>query len=518
MLKRINFTGILYYAASFLLPGVFLFFLYTQNVAANFLRLEHALIVAAILGLAGLVGFVLLRLISKNKGMAIALSAFVWIFFWFFEGIAAPLNAVGRLAAIVVVAVVVLGAALTTRLIKINLSKIQIVFTALAGVICLLFVINFGGAIWAGRSGPAPDMQFENSTEPTFYVRRDFYVSPHLPTPDVYWIHLDGMVSLSTFERFWGENQDHVRHELASRGFVIDEGAYLRNAAGTHVAVPMLLSPAFYDNYLGIILNALDEGFGEDVRWQLNAILAADEVCLYYDVATHFELLNAFLAAGYYVQGTTDWWPLVDPDHMSGDHTHLTRFRQAWNAFMRTDMPQMLSATTPLNFEAIHKMVWGDAALLTATQNDHMPTLTWIYYENTHGWFWFSYCPSFDGRHGYEAEKILDLYPIGWELIIANVLTAIDEILNRNPDAVIVLQSDHGLHRRTTQQHMVDIGLPHDVSMELIHSVFSAVRIPNAFGGLDAPIAPINIARELVNRFVGPNYDMATPHINPFNP
>jgi hypothetical protein len=44
--------------------------------------------------------------------------------------------------------------------------------------------------------------------------------------------------------------------------------------------------------------------------------------------------------------------------------------------------------------------------------------------------------------------------------------------------------------------------------VELMHSVFSAVRIPDEYGGLDEPIAPLNITRELINRFVGDNYEL----------
>jgi len=39
-------------------------------------------------------------------------------------------------------------------------------------------------------------------------------------------------------------------------------------------------------------------------------------------------------------------------------------------------------------------------------------------------------------------------------------------------------------------------------------SAFSAVRIPQIYGGLDAPLDPRNISRELVNRFVGENYEL----------
>jgi hypothetical protein len=95
------------------------------------------------------------------------------------------------------------------------------------------------------------------------------------------------------------------------------------------------------------------------------------------------------------------------------------------------------------------------------------------------------------------------------------MLASIDEILARNPDAVIVLQADHGLHRGITQEFMVEIGVEHDYIMEMAYSVFTAMRIPESLGGLDAPVAPLNVTRVLVNRFVGQNYNMVPEHLAP---
>lgn len=44
--------------------------------------------------------------------------------------------------------------------------------------------------------------------------------------------------------------------------------------------------------------------------------------------------------------------------------------------------------------------------------------------------------------------------------------------------------------------------------IHLHHSVMSAVRISEQYGGLDMPLDPRNITRELVNRFVGENYEL----------
>jgi hypothetical protein len=84
----------------------------------------------------------------------------------------------------------------------------------------------------------------------------------------------------------------------------------------------------------------------------------------------------------------------------------------------------------------------------------------------------------------------------------------IDIILDNNPDAVIVLQSDHGFHAPFTQAAIMELGHDLETIAVLQRTVLSAVRIPEVYGGQSAPIAPKNIARELVNRFVGENYEL----------
>ncbi|MCL2828115.1 MAG: hypothetical protein FWD99_05180 [Oscillospiraceae bacterium] len=517
MIKKINIFYILYVVAAALLPNIFLFFLYAQNVSMNHLRFGHVLVLATLLAVIGTMGFAALWILSKNMQMALLLSVLSWVFFWFYESLMSlfHISGMGKYLALGVFLVVILAVAVVSRLRSIKYPNIAItLFNALAGVVCLLFVFNLFSALIVQRTNTAPEMVFDGNDAPEFYVRRDFNINPNLPNPDIYWIHLDGMTSLRTVERFWDECQEHVRYELAKRNFIIDESAYLRNAAGTHIAVPMYLSPAFYDSYFGIILNAIDEGFGWEVREQLYPIVEGDNVCLYEDVALYFELFAALLAAGYDIQGINDWWQVVDISRTTGAYRYYSRIRQLWNDFLRTDLPQTLEMTTPLNFYILNRLFFGNEEERLQREgevNAASPAFTWRYYEETHAMRWHYLDPDTKVN----AETRLDLYPLAFEQIVTSMLNAVDEILERNPNAVIILQSDHGFHREYTHRHMDAEGIPREISMELTHSVFSAVHIPDAYGGLDAPIAPLNIVRELVNRFVGPNYELIIPHTNP---
>jgi hypothetical protein len=88
----------------------------------------------------------------------------------------------------------------------------------------------------------------------------------------------------------------------------------------------------------------------------------------------------------------------------------------------------------------------------------------------------------------------------------AVMLNLIDMILEQTPDAVIVIQGDHGI-LGMAQIHMMNEGYPEEMIFDLYHSVISAIRVPEHLATIDEPIAPLNLTRFLVNTFVGQNYE-----------
>jgi len=100
------------------------------------------------------------------------------------------------------------------------------------------------------------------------------------------------------------------------------------------------------------------------------------------------------------------------------------------------------------------------------------------------------------------------LYLVHHEYAAQVMLTTVDLILDWNPNAVVIIQGDHGIHSNETHEYMMKMGYTLPQVLEMKHSVISAVRIPPKYGGLGEPVAPLNIPRMLVNRFVGENYEM----------
>ncbi|MBN1892265.1 MAG: hypothetical protein JW780_05735, partial [Clostridiales bacterium] len=93
------------------------------------------------------------------------------------------------------------------------------------------------------------------------------------------------------------------------------------------------------------------------------------------------------------------------------------------------------------------------------------------------------------------------------------LINVIDLILENDPDAVIILQSDHGINCMPQTAFDDAFGEEnYDINL-LLNSTMSAIRVPGKYQNGDEEYAmstPLNISRYLVNRFVGKNYDYRT--------
>jgi hypothetical protein len=105
------------------------------------------------------------------------------------------------------------------------------------------------------------------------------------------------------------------------------------------------------------------------------------------------------------------------------------------------------------------------------------------------------------------------LYQPQHKYAIKQMMAQVDIILENDSDAVIVIQADHGIHCYGMPsigfdfEEMEKRGYGLQDQLNLTFQVISAVRIPPQYGKLTAPLDPLDIARYLVNHYVGQNYD-----------
>jgi len=540
---------IYYYITAAFLPNIFLFNLYNNNRDAQIL-FQHVIILGAVLAVISIVMLWSIRFVVRTYEGSLLLLFLFWITFWLFEFIhevlpyqilnLLPINS--RIILFVSITSVIIGVIVLLRLRRIRLYKRRVIFNVLSAVTCLLFIFNtFPSLIFA--------MSANSEEGRTFYIRREFNIDSSLPSPDIYWFHMDGMISLNSAEYYFDSPQDETRERLLDLGFVINENAEF-GGGGTIFGVSALLSPDFYDSYLHEIFLEGEQLTRLDGRQELyNEAIERDAISFAIEIAPYHELFHAFLQAGYtatmiahlspmvytpinqfYRLGSADYiddFPFVVVDQTSEYHFLVDMLNLIELLVKTTPAPSRLinrvSGESDFDWQPISTYV-DDIDRLTATTlnllherqlyralidhletskpNNDISTLTYITSTLAHASNWGHQVA------GSRDDSRIDLYPLSYEYALHTMFNKIDMILEQNPNAVIVIQADHGMHQPDSQQALLDAGLTRGEVLHLFNSVISAVRIPVQYGGLDSAIDPINITRELVNRFVGENYQL----------
>jgi len=489
-----------------------LFHLYNRNHAQNHIFFGHVLIWAGIFAAAGfLLFFALKRIVGSGEG-ALLLTVLYWLCFWMFGSM---IDIILRLDLTFphsfFLAALALGLIFITvlfRRFKPPFDKIRPAFNALSIAILVLFAFNLTPAIrhnFALQRARAMMMSVDEVARP-FYVKQNFFIDTALPAPDIYWFHIDGMMSLQTMARLWGEPQEHLREELSRRGFKLYDNALLV-AGGTNNALAILFSPAFSDSFFRGRLLEIKTGLGlyeaERIFHELHWATLVSGASVAIGSYEYFELINAFLERGYIFENTcTRLW---QPAHRS---RYLLRYFPV-DFFIDGPLPDLLTVTTPFRF--LRPIIERNATVrhqpfdfTPDPSSDPLARFVFksLFYAHM-GQTWRQ-----DPALREMDRTAVHLYPLAFDYAAQRMLSLIDNVLEENPNAVIVLQADHGLHLIETRQHLLALGYTPEQVLELWFSVFSAVRIPDQYGALEAPIAPLNISRELVNRFVGHNYNL----------
>ena len=510
LMPKHTFGNSLYYIAVALMPSILLFFLYNRNYAENHMIFWHVIILAVIGAIAGLILFIIFKCAVASVEGALLLSLMFWLSFWLFEmllgltRIFTTLTGPRRLSALLLVFFVII--LVIFRKMESSLKRIRPAFNSLAVCLIAMFLVNIipGISNELNIAHTRGQMVYvEEHGAPPFYIKRNFFIELNLPSPDIYWFHVDGLMNIETVEGFWGLCYEHFRKEFETRGFIINKDATL-NAGSTYPALAALLSPTFYDSFFGELLVRKETLLEVERRGEVRGELAQVGLTYAEDIMPYLEMFAGLVARGYTMY-IPDWGGLPTSfEHLEGEHIHTGGW---WYQMQRGYLPELLSMTTPLNLVENRNYMSNEIAsygynlentphfVLRIIGDAHMYNIGTIAMEMD---------PALE-RRDYTR---YDLYPIGFERAIERVLGQIDEILDRNPHAVIILQSDHGFHYESTQQYLLDVGYSLEQVLKLNSSVFSAVRIPDKYGGLEESIAPLNISRELVNRFVGKNYEL----------
>jgi hypothetical protein len=566
---------LIYLAAAALVPSIPLFYLYNRN-AAQGLLFRHFLMTGGVLSVISIV-INLLLLVSKltHKGShRIIIITLFWVAFWFFTSLSRIIPG-GNDSDIfyLLLSICIIGYFLDG--IDIN----RLVTNTIAILLCLMFAFNFVPGAFAVSRSKMRKVYNELTGKMPYELKTKFTVDWNLPKPNIYWLHMDGMMGFDMVERYFNDSLTELKNDLAKRGFVINKNARL-DIGYTYAAIPAMTSPVFFDSYLASEFIRVAKLTRVPRQTSISTSMEEKGFSLE-DIYPKIEILKALSDAGYvnigngYIARAKNMDVLIDGvDVITGFDegveviTGFDNVRESNNRFnmliefkeLITDAsvlsvakpiideifekkrPTKISQPLPAYQETVDKYVTGfsdlDVAMakvikaikyVTSVQSPHF-----VYFVNM-----TAHCSevnstvirgviydTFIGRtfifdeNGNAYKVQLDdpndvhLYLPQYKYAVKQMIAQIDTIIEDDPNAVIIIQADHGIHGigpgpdYYDSRFMFTRGYSLEDQLNLNLSVLSAVRIPPQYGKLSQPLDPLDIARYLVNNFVGKgNYD-----------
>ena len=533
--------GKLNYLLVFFIPFVPMLYQYSNNSTEVYIL--HVLFVSLVFGMFSLAGYLLVGKLAKSAFAGIVFCVVGWVFFFAYGAFHAAVSLRHMYSLLIIIAIVICITIFAGKIDKKN--NLRSIYPFITIVIAILLVWN--GIVAFASIPKAKGYSIPYKTE--------FTIDEALPSPNIYWIHTDGMLSFYAVEKYFGDAQEEFASALEERGFVINKEAKFEAAHKTRMALPVLLSPACYDDYLYNLLLVQQEKSAIKPDTYVDEI-ANSSVLL--EIRENSELIKAFEQSGYYSASVsvvnhglppiTDYYvnmgrkkkPVLITDREKKGiiskreemHDQGTNLRElldqismtsavsdalansimdklfqgneevAWRAFETKINPDdYIPSTETRSRERVPLMAMDEILSLPS------PRIAFIVMLTAH----HDFVLDENGiSHKYDRDYAQNYYP-QHRFATKYLINYIDFILERDPDAVIILQGDHGLHSMSSENLMNDLSISEDEVVDLWNCVMSAVRIPEKYGTLDEPLNPVNITRYLVNHYVGENYEYRLP-------
>lgn len=521
--------------SSALFPLTLMLYLFNRN--AKYLSLPQVAITTAFFTVLALGIFVLYRRIFRSGQAGLTASIICTALLFLYNNIYENylyIYVYGHLV-LLIIPVIAYFAAYVVSLItkKKKFDELPEFISIVLSVVLVINLFNFGKNILYVRQASG-DYEYKTS----------FVTETGLPSPNVYWILCDGMLGFDAMEKYFQDPQVELTAKLETRGFAIDRGAMLESGHSTRIAVPELMCPEYCDKYLKTVLSnheaAMDLYNSSDAEM--------------FNARYHNETINAFASKGYTTISmsldedvffpTTDFFYYLAASYTSDreyaklpyyvktseieDVTFLESKFYAmhlgdvflagipdivFNFLNKRNVPrfpltvntdtiqEILPTSIPANkYSVILKSLYDSLY----SKEIEEPKFTLLHAFMAH----FPLCFDEDGNMVERINNIMS-YP-GHHAFAAKILmNMVDLILEADPDAVIVLQADHGLHGQSKEQITKVFESP-DAEIDIWNNIFSAIRVPEKFVNGDEHYAvesPLNISRYLVNSYVGQNYE-----------
>lgn len=514
--------NVLLFLASVLSPWLILLYFYTHNPIPPS-GMAYVTIACVMTGyvVAWLISAKLFRSTITATFLCFFATIHLWVGYRVFEFLPQENRAFLTVVKIIVfLAIIVLFVVMGNKL-QPKLQTVAPVILIVTGAVLIMNVLPVLDFAW--RKTRAGNFIVETQQ---LYSDKGYAVDEAFPSPNVYWIHCDGMLGFSSVEKYFGDDQAEFKQSLADRNFAINETASFEALHSTVFAVNALMNPAWYDHGLQEEISTgtsiLYQGSKErsafiNARWQALRLGIEKNELLEAFAEKNYTLATAQGDSSQVFSTMAQRVYLADYvyEEMNISSPYDTDFERAFSSILVELQKMLQKVFMPEGVKIPMIDVQNNRYAVTIRQladilnkTSKNGNISLVFYSSSHFPFEYDENGNFVQGDQYAAENYLGTH----QYAAKTVIEAVDMILEKDPDAIIVLQADHGLHGLYADDIHEQLGAD-AVPEEIWNQVLSAVRVPEQYQNEDFHYAmedPRNISRWLINSFVGEQYEYLT--------
>ena len=401
----------------------------------------------------------------------------------------------------------------------------------LSFILIIFFTYNFLFSIYNVSFMMIKSKSFDNSIS--------VKVSENTKSPNIYYIHCDGMMGISAMNKYFNYDDTYLTDYFNKNNYYYNEKASLATGHKTQRSLVALYNPYYYDNFFKKYLRKLEQSFIDGKKPSF--------VVDYYelkDKRLDNELFNALSKKGYivsaiseleqysslYVDYFFDYYNYneenrlyIKEDNSYSDFNFYVNMEHFDNFLNRTIFSDVLDNFNFLDYSIIDNKDIDLSKYPYISNTDYwiarsiLKDLDYNYKIDSNSKFTFvnfklNHFPlSFDEKGNLldeEEVENLDNYLGNYIYSTYLLVDILNFIKDMDSDAIIVVQGDHGIH--TIKNNIIMDSFDTDIYgvQEIRNSVINAVYVPEKYRNGDEKYLgnPLNISRYIVNNFVGDNY------------
>lgn len=375
-----------------------------------------------------------------------------------------------------------------------------------------------------------------------------FNVDEDTKTPNIYYIHCDGMLGISAMKKYFQYNDTYFTDYLENNNYYLNKDANFINGHQTQRSLVALFNPNYYDkffkNYLdgienyyikGKATNSFSVGYHELEDKRLNnelfrALKQKKYTTIGIGEFNQYTSLDTDYYYDYYVHNLTldhlidgkEGLRYIDDSNSNIRLLSYIHFLHSGALIGNTLFYSLIEDFNYLKYKNINyksydtreyeyvdnSSYWVSKAILKslAETMDIDKKFVFIDYNLNHLNLTFD---RYGNRLSDKDGRNLSYYASNYIYSTYLLVDMLKFIRDNDKDAVIVIEADHGIHMLSDEYIMNRFSIDMVGVQEIRNSVISAVYIPDKYKNGEEKYLnnPLNISRYIVNSYIGNNYE-----------